>query len=300
MKAVKCGLVTSSKNWKSIFKMNTKITDTLTSSQYHAIKNNDKGEPYASKSSVWSCVKDAESYQAVPFKPTPATIMGSYLDAHLLDRQELVHFYDAEDNPHLSVDKNGNKRCASKEAKRWKAEMEESGKFAVTAAQTQQIKSALKKISENEDSRELLEKSKSQVALFTDNLHGMPFKGLLDIVPHSEGRYGDGLADLKRTSKWLPNEFKWHLMNMGYHVQAAAYLTMWNMYQEEHGGNDFRDKWYFLLSSSDAPYGAGVAELSQEKIDEGKEWLKNNIPKFKQIIYTNSFKNPYEQNDIIF
>ena len=47
---------------------------------------------------------------------------------------------------HTSVLTRMEEELSKDEAKKWKKEMEESGKFAVTAAQTAQIKMALKKI----------------------------------------------------------------------------------------------------------------------------------------------------------
>jgi hypothetical protein len=221
--------------------------------------------------------------------------LGSYLDACLLDPKEKENFYDKSENPHLSA----NGACASKLAKAWAQEREDAGKFPLSGAESQMIKSNIEHIRQHPVASEMLDSCDPQVAMFGE-LEGIPFKGLIDITPHKDSRFGDGLADLKRTIKFLPREFKWHVRNMGYNVQGAAYLDMWNAIQRATGGDDFRTEFYLLVSNSASPYACGVAKMDRKILDEGRAFLAKWIPAWKHSIENDSWLNPYDMEEELF
>jgi len=275
------------------------VTD-LCSSQYHAIKRNAEGHLYCSKSTLWKFKKDQQAWKLDPHvEVSTAMKLGSFLDACLLDPDEKANFYKKEDNPHLTKRKDGVLVCASKEAKAWAKEREEQGHHPISDSEHYEVAQNVLHIQNDPTSVELMRDMMPQVAIFTE-LEGIPFKCLLDITPSKNGPFGNGLADLKRTQKFLPHEFRYHLQAMGYHWQAAIYLDAWNQEQQLLADNDpeyepdFRDKWYFLISNSQKPYGCGVAELSTELIEKGREEYKEAIPLWKNAIETNTFKNPYQ------
>ena len=103
-----------------------KIEYNLSSSQYHKIKRREDGVAYCSKSSLKRFLEDPNDFRfGKPMEITKIMHLGSYLDALLLDPEELQHFYDKSDNPHL--DSKGH--CRSEKAKAWRDNMAASGKI---------------------------------------------------------------------------------------------------------------------------------------------------------------------------
>ncbi len=274
-----------------------KLVTDINSSEYHSIKRREDGKAYCSKSTLWSYAKSPFSYKyGPPFEMTQKVKLGSYLDACLLDPDEKANFYTKGDNPYLTTRRDGVKVCSTKEARQWRDNKEKKGCYDISDAEKYQVEQNLQHIRNHPAAQELLRDNAPQTAMFGEIL-GVPFKGLIDIVPHKESKFGDGLADLKRTGHFHPWKFNYHVKDMGYHVQAKSYLMLWNAIQSATGGDDFRDKFYFLVSNDSAPYECGVAECSQASLANAELWLKTWIPQWRHSVETDVWPNPYDQGE---
>ncbi|MAE87953.1 MAG: hypothetical protein CMB80_34780 [Flammeovirgaceae bacterium] len=275
------------------------VTD-ISSSEYHAIHRNKDGVKWCSKSSLFKFWNDQEEYGAnLPFKMTDLVKLGSYLDALLLDPSEKKNFYNKENNPHLTTRKDGVKVCSSQAAKDWRDAKLESGAHAISSAEQWEVSQNLIKIQSDPTAMQLLANMKPQCAVFSQ-INNIPFKGLIDIVPDPNGMFGNCLGDLKRTTYFSPEKFKWHAINMGYHWQAACYLDIWNTEQHRLAVEDpsyepdIRTDWVFLLANGNAPYGCGVAKLHNDLIERGRQEVAEAVKLWEVAMRTGEFKNPFQ------
>jgi hypothetical protein len=121
---------------------------------------------------------------------------GSLVDCLLFTPNQFeAEFSMKEDNPHLSAD--GGVR--SKAAREWQAEREEAGTIFIKGEDHVNALLAVERLRETPISAEILEGADFQVALSYTADHGVPFKALLDTVPHHLD-HDDSIVDLKTTS----------------------------------------------------------------------------------------------------
>jgi len=258
--------------------------------QYHGI-NEYNGKPVISQSSLKKFNENPETYHAgLPFLRSRVVVLGSLLDSAVLNQVGLDDYFFLEG-------KEADGR--TKEGKAIRGKAKGMGKETVNETELNQIHANIDKLAENSTAIEILSGATTQIQML-DTRGEIGKRGMLDIIPDREGRFGDGICDLKRTSKFLPYEWRQHVRSMYYHWQAAYYLDLWNEICKAHGQDDqTRDKWYFLLSDSNAPYGCGVAKLSEELIKKGREGYMNALMKYQECITTGNYPNPWNQGEIL-
>lgn len=93
----------------------------------------------------------------------------------------------------------------------------------------------------------------------------IPLCGLADMVPHAKTTYADGLADLKTTDTIRERSWQGKVNLMGYHIQAAFYLDLYNAATGEH-----RDTFRHVIQESEAPYEVAARQLSDENLSVGR------------------------------
>tara|TARA_R110001583_G_scaffold195183_2_gene370328 strand:+ start:1129 stop:2058 length:930 start_codon:yes stop_codon:yes gene_type:complete len=264
-------------------------TFSMPDNQYHALSEV-YGKPMISQSGLKKFDESAETWKAnIPFNTSRAMVLGSLVDAAVLNPEGLGDYLFPEG-------KEADGR--TKEGKAMKIQAYKTGKDVVSPAEVTAILGNIKKLSEDETCKEILAGSSTQIQMM-DTRNDLGIRGMIDIIPSSTGRFGDGICDMKRTGQFLPAQWRKHVLNMKYHWQAAFYLDMWNDICDLHGNEgEKRSKWYFLLCSSDAPYGCGVSQLSDEYIKRGREGYMNALMKFNQCVMTGEYKNPWATDGI--
>ena len=211
---------------------------------------------------------------------------GSLVDCLLFTPNQFdAEFSFKEDNPHLSAD--GGVR--SKAAREWQAEREEAGTIFIKGEDHVNAQLAVERLRETPIAAEIIEGADFQVALSYTADHGVPFKALLDTVPHHLD-HDDSIVDLKTTGANLysDDDLARQVGKFGYHIQAALYLYAWNKLS-----SDYRNRWQIVWQSSAPPYEVRVTELDQGWIEAGRSYVRYHMPRFLRSLKANVFRSPF-------
>tara|TARA_Y100000004_G_scaffold163843_1_gene193532 strand:- start:539 stop:1450 length:912 start_codon:yes stop_codon:yes gene_type:complete len=219
-------------------------------------------------------------------KSSNAMAWGSLVDS-LLFTPGVEEFVFKEDNPNLST----NGRALSKAAKMWEADQILAEKTIVSESDFHAAEIAVARLKETPASAKILEGGDYQVGLVYTANHGIPTKGLVDVLPH-ELDSDDCIADLKTTAANLysDDDLARQCGKFGYHVQAALYLHLYNKIT-----SDYRNRWKIIWQSSSPPYEVRVTELPQEWIDAGKAYIRFHMPRFIRTIKSRQFRSVFSE-----
>lgn len=195
-------------------------------------------------------------------------------------------------------------------AKAWKAEQEAAGRVIVrdpaalelakehiacdgltriSEAKYRDAQAAAEAVRGHEAAGHLLDTSDTQVALYGE-LCGVMVKALVDIAPQNGTHHENALADLKTFRGWDKGAFARQVGALGYHVQAAWYLDLWNAVTGEN-----RDEWLFVVSENTAPYTCNVFRLNPDAIEAGREWYRKALADWKEMLDTGMHFSPYAE-----
>tara|TARA_R110000765_G_scaffold414795_1_gene515508 strand:- start:3169 stop:4044 length:876 start_codon:yes stop_codon:yes gene_type:complete len=233
-------------------------------SQYHSALGLDRGDifnpdSYLSKSTIWELYQSSLfKWRNYPrqFKPTPAMSWGSLVDCLVTSPDDFENQFVM--SPFDSF--------RTKEAKQWK---EDCTQDIVTVDMVAKAKGAAAILTGGHKvAAEIIERSQTQVVLLNKIQHPasektVNMKALLDFAPEGV----DYLADLKTCHDFTANGFEKAIGNYGYHVQAAHYLSMWNMQHPD----DQRDRFLIIWQDSAAPYEVAVTEIPGADIADGAD-----------------------------
>ena len=110
----------------------------------------------------------------------------------------------------------------------------------------------------------LLPAGQSEVSIIArDPVLSAYIKARIDRVPDGSSL----IMDLKTCRDASPRGFQRDSYNLGYHIQAALYLDLWNAVC---GSSDRRDGFAFVAVESEAPHAAAVYECSADFLDAGR------------------------------
>lgn len=223
------------------------------------------------------------------FKRNKKMDMGSLLDAAMLETAALNEFVFLPESI---------KNFTTKAAREQRDAAYADNKMPILHSDLEVLLGSLMQTNMSEDCKDLLKGATTCVSMI-GKLDNTPIKGLMDIVPASDGKYGDGLADLKRTKAFLPSEFRRVVLRLKYHWQAAIYLDLWNYWCRVMTRPDLvRRKWYFLIVQEDYPFGVGVAQLDPALIDEARDQYRAAIGRANTHLSSGVFPNPYQYEDM--
>lgn len=213
-------------------------------------------DSFLSKSVLWEL--DSSSLYRWRFSPrkvntSPAIEWGTLIDCLITTPHEF-----GDITAHHSFES-----FRTKEAKEFKKSAKESGKILIDDDYLREVNLAADRIRNNREALKIIEESKTQVIL-TGNLKGVKFKGLVDLAPENKPY----LADIKTTGQLSLEDISKRVASLGYHVQAAIYLKLWNQMFPDDQRNRFRHIW----QSQSAPYEVAVTELASVDINCGDEY----------------------------
>jgi len=215
---------------------------------------------------------------------------GSLVDCLLFTPDQFeIEFSLKSDNPHLSA--GGGVR--SKAAREWQAEREGAGSRFIKDEDQENALLAVQRLRETPVAAEILDEADSQVAIVYTADHGVPFKALLDTVPHHLD-HDDCIADLKTTGANLysDDDLARSVGKFGYHIQAALYLYVWNKVSDDH-----RNRWKIVWQSSSPPYEVRVTELDQGWLEAGRSYVSYHMPRFLRALKSDCFKSPFSNSE---
>lgn len=122
-------------------------------------------------------------------------------------------------------------------------------------------------------------------------------KGRIDRLTTLEG-YGV-IADYKTTQDASWDGFAKSAANYGYHRQAAMYLDGLNAIDLEKGNPTCKRRYIFIAQEKEKPYGAGVYELNEQSIHEGRLQYQAAINRWAACVEKGSFDGYSTEVDAI-
>lgn len=213
-------------------------------------------------------------------KDTDATDWGGLLDCLLTDHDRFDERYAVQPETvtatkSMTCVKDGDakegdpvpwRECA--EAKEWKAQ--QRGRTIISHQEHLDALSAVKRLTDDRELRELLACSAKQVmvvAEYVDKETGVvvPVKVLLDLVPAVDSRFGKDLADLKTCRSAAPTVWEKAVDERNYDAQAAINTDVYVAAT----GED-RNTFLHVLLENVFPYQPGRRMLSSELVNLGR------------------------------
>ncbi len=271
----------------------------ITSHKYHSIGQVMGPEGHlhtpASKSMLTTFIKNPRAWKMGlgGFKGSKSADMGSLIDAMCLEPGILNSEFIVRPETYIHP-KDGEKTWNANAAvcKKWINETAK-GKTVISPKDWEIAQTAKQFLLDNEFTREAIEKSDTQV-MYVREHEGIYIKSLFDMCPRADSKFSDSIIDMKRTVASNPKEFYYECLKYKYHVQAALYLDTHNIVT----GED-RQKFYFVLSESQAPYGEGMIEMDQDFIQKGREEYQYMINEYVKCVKSGSFPSPYSKGPVM-
>jgi len=276
------------------------IYENITPWKYFALKNAKKDDLeyiIPSKSMLTKFSENPEKWITnPPFIKTASMTEGSLLDCMLLTPQliETEFIVKPEDAPRRPTQAQINAEKKSDKAKEsieyWeKFDLRSKNKEVITKNQVANAKKALKRIKANKKCNEIVENSSKQAVCIAE-YRGFLVKGMFDMIPDENGESGDSIVDLKRTSAFAPRAFSGIIRKFKYHWQAGLYRWL---YKEATGKE--RQKWKFMISDAEDPYGCGLLTMHEDDIKRGEDEVFEALDQYIDCIEKQNFPNPYNR-----
>ena len=254
--------------------------------------------PAVNKSTLWKFWQNPRAFElgGKAFKDSDAMRWGRLFESVLFgeELQEFTVLTSAKRDELLAKAQERQGAKASKkfsknltEYRQWKDEKEKAGQTIISEWCLSQVNAAVDEMRAEPSCRALLNVPfKTQVAVvWNDPTTGLLCKGLIDMATEGDQARTDvktttAIANASReTAPW---KFRNQVRDLGYHVQAYAYLQGWKLAQEQSGQpvESFeRYSWRFLVSgvsmtsldSVEGPFPAAAWSLAPEDIALGGE-----------------------------
>lgn len=251
---------------------------------YFAPQKGAISERMISKSLLWDFDKNPNRWLLSPEREvTESMKWGSLVDCLSLTPERFKDSYRVQPSTYQSpasakkdapmIEKPWN--WNSNTCKAWRDDLP-AGIECISEYQMREAEKASKILCERSEFAEMMAGAQTQVGMRFDfrshfpsgaMCHGIdgftaPAKGLIDIAPDIQGKWGRYLVDLKTTGKLDDmDQVERSIYNFGYHAQAALYLDIWNALTGEG-----RKGFMFAFQLSSAPYEVAIVELSVDAI----------------------------------
>ncbi|TXH59332.1 MAG: hypothetical protein E6Q97_00115 [Desulfurellales bacterium] len=153
---------------------------------------------------------------------------------------------------------------SAKFCKQWRKDSEAAGRLVVTSNEAEAIENGTRAVLNHAVAAPLIQGATTEVSLVTmSEEFGIPVKARLDLVP-----VGPDLADVKFTTDVSARAFASHAYDLGYHLQAAWYLDVWN---DLAGAEQLKTRFKFIAVESAAPFAVNVFTVTPDLIALGRE-----------------------------
>lgn len=202
-------------------------------------------------------------------KESPALILGSAIHTAILEPEQFDYQYIASP----SFDRR------TKEGKVLAEQFEiiAQGKMIITKDQLETVKGILKTISQHEIAQAMLSGGEAEYSYYwQDEETGLMLKCRPDYFNQN------ALIDLKSTRDASVSEFTRSCINLGYHIQAAFYLDVFN----KANGTNIED-FFFVAVETEAPYAVNIFKMGEAEVALGRAQYKAALKE-----YAEAKKNP--------
>lgn len=165
----------------------------------------------------------------------------------------------------------------TKEARNWKAEQEDAGKYVIDAKQYEAISKIVDNVEAHPLSQQYLSKGgKHEVELYA-TVNGVKMRGKADWLEVEESP-SLVVTDLKTTAQF--DEWKYKAMRRHYDLQAAIYLLL--AAKAQHVPAGFCN-FYFCVVETVEPYRVQYHHCSQEFLEHGEQKLAKCLEEIKKF-----------------
>lgn len=159
----------------------------------------------------------------------------------------------------------------AKWCKAWVEEQKANGCLILKQDEVDALIGAKEALRKHPDAVRLLSSGRAEVSLIAEDegRDGMIVRSRLDFLPDSEP---DALADLKFTNDASPEGFSKKIFDLGYHMQAALSLDLWNALA---GSVDPRHRFIFIAVEQKPPHLVACYEATPDMIERGRlDWYR--------------------------
>ena len=240
--------------------MNYGIHTDILASEYHA-------HPAASASKLkklWSSTPAHLKADTEAFEANAAMIMGTLAHSLILEPETPLPGIVVQPDEYEP----GKKWTrAAKVCKEWEADQKAKGLLVLKADEWRDALGMAEAVAWHPLAHDLLVDGKPEVSLCAhDNANGLDIKARIDFLPNS----GSAIVDVKTTVDASERGFMRRAYDLGYHIQAALYLDLWNALMP----TELRTEFYFIAVESSKPYAVNVFKASAEFLSKGREDYK--------------------------
>ena len=255
--------------------MNYGIHTDVPAAEYHA-------HPAASASKLkklWQSTPAHLKADTEAFEPSAAMIMGTLAHSLILEPDEplpQIAVKPAEYEPGKKWTRQ------AKVCKQWEDERKAKGIVVLSEAELEDVQGMAMAIAAHPLSSFILSDGKPEVSLCAhDSANGVDIKSRLDFLPYA----GDRIVDVKTTSDASERGFIKKAYDLGYHIQAALYLDLWNALMP----TEPRTEFYFIAVENSKPYAVNVYKASQEFLAKGREDYKAALTLYAACVKNDSW-----------
>jgi hypothetical protein len=164
----------------------------------------------------------------------------------------------------------------AKACKDWHAQQEKAGLIALKPEEYDAVFGIASAIAGHELASELLRHGKPEVSLVAfDETNRIVVRARLDFVPNNFGY----LCDVKTTADVSPRGFERNAFESGFHIQAALYLSLWNVLTGE-----MRTGFRFIAVEQHPPHDLNVFDCSAEFIRRGWEDMNGALRTYARCV----------------
>lgn len=224
---------------------------------------------------------------------TTSTIFGSLVDCLVLTPDEFEKRYAVAPLTYPGP-KGENKPWTLKATycAEWEDEQSKGGKTVIKKKQYNEAYDAALFILNDPNAVELLTDSQKQVLVtgsYVDSETSItvPLKAHIDIVPAAKS-----LADLKTSRNAHPQKWQRDVFSMGYHIQAALYMDLYNA-----ATNEERCEFWHLIVENEPPFQTATYILSADFIDLGRMTYQAILQKYCQCLSENKWPGYEDGNN---
>lgn len=107
----------------------------------------------------------------------------------------------------------------------------------------------------------------------------IPVRCLIDLAPRADSEFSGSLGDLKTTRNASVRSFTRFAHDMGYHIQGAFDLDLWNA-----STGDVRDTWCFVTQENYRPFETAKHILGQRFIEIGRSQYTQALNEYAALV----------------
>ena len=250
--------------------MNYGIHTDIPASEYHA-------HPAASASKLkklWQSTPAHLKADTETFEPSAAMVMGTLAHSLILEPETPLPGIVVQPEEYEP-----GKRWtrAAKVCKEWEAAQKASGLMVLKADEWKDALGMAEAVAWHPLAHDLLVDGKPEVSLCAhDSANGLDIKARIDFLPNT----GGAIVDVKTTIDASERGFMRRAYDLGYHIQAALYLDLWNALMP----TEPRTEFYFVAVESSKPYAVNVFKASAEFFAKGREDYKSALTLYAQCV----------------